>query len=86
MHISSVPQSKTTSCRFLLCAKVFFESADLEVCMFNPIGSSQSSNAQQQNSTTQAKAEPNPQHALPEDTVSLNSKMAGGVISSSNGK
>jgi hypothetical protein len=53
--------------------------------MFNPIGNSQSSNAQQQTSKTQARAEPNPQHALPEDTVSLNSKT-GGVTSGSNSK
>jgi hypothetical protein len=39
--------------------------------MLNPIGNSQSSNAQQQTSTTHAKAEPNQQHALPEDTVNL---------------
>jgi hypothetical protein len=55
--------------------------------MLNPISGSQDNNSQQQTSAaTQAKAEPNAQHALPEDTVSLSSKSAGGVTTGSNSK
>jgi hypothetical protein len=52
--------------------------------MVNPIGSFQSSNAQQQTSKAQAKAEPNPQHALPEDTVSLFSGKVDSATGSKN--
>jgi hypothetical protein len=65
----------------------FFSNLPIMLCMFNPIGGSQNHNSQPQTSTaTQARAEPNPQHALPEDTVSLNSNRAGGVTSGSNSK